>query len=372
MNDQKKYILIVDDNINNLEISATILKDEGYLISLAQDARSALKQLDRMIPDLILLDIMMPGMDGIELCRILKKNDKLADIPVVFLTAKNQPEDLAEGFKAGGVDYITKPFNREEMILRVKNHVDLADARKKLIEANRNRDILYSVIAHDIKSPLSSISISISALNEGYISPDSDDFREILSHLEKSTNETSMLLDNLLYWTKLKTGVIPFMPGKSDLKSLINESAELLSGNTENKNISVNINIEDDLTACFDDITMGAVFRNVILNSIKFTPAGGHINIEGAIESDKARISIKDNGVGISRDIIDKVFTRNEHHTSPGTDNESGSGLGSFIIKDFVHKNNGRLEIISEPGEGTDVRIFLPLKEGNGSTNTGN
>src|SRR5664279_390226 len=124
-----KYILIVDDNNKNLQLTASLLKDEGYLISVAQNAKDALLQLNEILPDLILLDIMMPGMDGLELCRLIKKNDKLCDIPVIFLTAKSQTEDLAEGFKAGGVDYINKPFNREELLIRVQTHIELASSR---------------------------------------------------------------------------------------------------------------------------------------------------------------------------------------------------------------------------------------------------
>ena len=108
MNDLIKYILIVDDNLKNLQLIAKVLKDEGYLISLAQDGKNALAQLQQLTPDLILLDVMMPEMDGYELCRQIKKDERLCDIPVIFLTAKTQTEDLAEGFSAGGVDYIYK------------------------------------------------------------------------------------------------------------------------------------------------------------------------------------------------------------------------------------------------------------------------
>ena len=180
MKNSGKFILIVDDNLKNLQLTATLLKGEGYLLSLAEDAGSALAQLESFVPDLILLDVMMPGIDGFELCRIIKKNEKFREIPVIFLTAKNQAEDLADGFNAGGVDYLSKPFNRLELLMRVKNHLELSHSRKKILEMNKTRDKLYSIIAHDIRSPFSSITLTVSAIANGYLEPDSEDFKEII------------------------------------------------------------------------------------------------------------------------------------------------------------------------------------------------
>ncbi|HEY4785580.1 MAG TPA: response regulator, partial [Bacteroidales bacterium] len=150
MDNKKDLILIVDDNLKNLEVLTKILKEEGFLISLAQDGGEALDQLNNITPDLILLDIMMPEMNGLEVCRRIKQNDKLKEIPVIFVTAKNQTEDLVEGFKAGGVDYISKPFQRDELLVRIKNHLELTGSRKRIIALNRTRDKIYSIIAHDI------------------------------------------------------------------------------------------------------------------------------------------------------------------------------------------------------------------------------
>jgi two-component system sensor histidine kinase/response regulator len=363
MTNSQKYILIVDDNIKNLQLTATILKDEGYLISLAQNADSALEQLGELIPDLILLDIMMPGMDGLELCRIIKKNDKLSDIPVIFLTARSQTEDLAEGFRAGGVDYINKPFNREELLIRVKNHIELASSRKKILEMNMVRDKLYSIIAHDIRSPFSSISLTLSAIANGVLDPGSDDFKEILIHLEKSASETTTLLDNLLEFTRLQSQTIPISPKYLSIYPVVMESIQLLKANADKKNIKITSDISEDIKAYFDEISIYAVFRNLIFNSIKFTPENGKIDISAITEENFARVRVTDTGIGISEELIKKIFVNNEHYTSPGTNREQGSGLGSFIIRDFINKNGGKLEIRSTPGEGTEMLVYLPLKE---------
>ncbi|HKK43055.1 MAG TPA: hybrid sensor histidine kinase/response regulator [Bacteroidales bacterium] len=363
MNNSGKHILIVDDNIKNLQITAKILKDEGYLISLAQDAKSALAQLDQLIPDMLLLDIMMPEMDGLELCRILKKDPRFTDIPVIFLTARTQTDDLEEGFNAGGVDYITKPFKRAELLTRVKNHIELAGSRNRIMHMNRTRDKLYSVIAHDIRSPLSSISLAISSLANGYLEPGTEEYDEIIHYLDRTATETQTLLDNLLSYTRMQDKEIAVAPEELELLPVIAECIQLLQANADNKKINIDVNIPEGLNAYFDEVTMQAVFRNMIFNSIKFTPDNGKVSISAVNAGDTVEIKVKDNGVGISKDLVEKIFVKNEHFTSPGTDSEHGSGLGSFIIKDFISRNSGTIDVKSTPGKGTEMIVVLPANK---------
>ena len=356
-----KYIMVVDDNLKNLQLAATILKDEGYLLSLAQDASSALSQIEHLIPDLILLDIMMPGIDGLELCRIIKKNKKLSEIPVIFLTAKNQIRDFCDAFAAGGVDYITKPFIREELLARAKNHIELGLSRKKILDMNRTRDKLYSIIAHDIRSPFSSISFTLNALETGIIKPDSLEFREIIKHLQKTANETSILLDDLLSWTRLQNQDIIIEPKLISIYFTIIDCVQLLQGNADNKKLTVNVDIQENIMAFVDEVSIQTVFRNLIFNAVKFTPEYGRIDITARINNDFVEVSVKDSGVGMSEEQINKVFRQNEHYTTSGTNNEQGSGLGSHIIIDFIDKNLGKLVVNSTPGYGTEILVFLPV-----------
>jgi two-component system, sensor histidine kinase and response regulator len=359
MKNSGDLLLIVDDNMLNLQLTAGILKEEGYLISLAQDGQAALSQLGHMLPDLILLDIMMPGIDGLEVCRRLKNDVRLREIPVIFLTAKKETEDLAEGFNVGGVDYITKPFNREELIIRVKNHLELSKSRKKIVEMNRTRDKLYSVIAHDIRSPFSNIVLTLSTLSGGYLDPVSKEFMEIIKNLEKSANETRILIDNLLDWTGLQSDTVILDTKMNSIYGVVDHCLHLLQGNLETKNIKVTLDIPADLTAFFDERSMKSVFRNIIYNAVKFTPSNGEISISGRIQSDNVIVSIIDTGVGMSPDLVKRIFIDNEHYSTPGTENEQGSGLGTFIIKDFVEKNGGTIEVKSIPNSGTIISVYL-------------
>ena len=359
MKNSGDLLLIVDDNMLNLQLTAGLLKEEGYLISLAQDGQAALSQLEHMLPDLILLDIMMPGMDGFEVCRILKKDPRLLEIPVIFLTAKKETEDLAEGFNVGGVDYITKPFIREELVVRVKNHLELSKSRKKVIEMNRTRDKLYSVIAHDIRSPFSNIVLTLNTLAGGFLDPASEDFMEIIKTLEKSANETRILIDNLLDWTRLQNDTLTIETKQDKIYPVISECLNLLKGDYNNKKIKVEVDIPEDLIAVFDGRSMKSVFRNIIFNAIKFTPVNGDISLKAIVAGKYVMISVTDTGVGMSPEVIRRIFVNNEHYSTRGTEDEMGSGFGTFIIKDFVERNGGKIEVSSIPGSGSKISVYL-------------
>lgn len=357
-----KHILIVDDNLKNLQVTAKILRDEKFLISLAQGGRDALLQLEQQIPDLVLLDIMMPEIDGLEVCRKIKENEKLNEIPIIFLTAMNQTEDLVEGFIAGGVDYITKPFRREELLIRVKNHLELAESRKKIIEMNKTRDKLYSIIAHDIYSPLSNLSMIIRAIADDVISPASEDFGKIITDLDKSTQSTITLLENLLKWANVQSDILLLTPKLLAIRPLIDECIQLLASNAHQKNITIKHNVSSNLQAYFDEVTIHTVFRNLIANAIKFTPENGTIEINSTLNNEYALISIKDNGVGMTETIINKIFEKHATYTSLGTNKEQGSGLGLMVVHDFVERNNGNLNVKSKLGEGTEIIVSLKLE----------
>ncbi len=355
-------ILIVDDVLMNLQITAQILKEEGYKFSLAQDGKSALNLLENETPDLILLDIMMPEMDGLEVCRIIKKDERLKEIPVIFITAFNQSDDLVEGFKAGGVDYISKPFNRDELLMRVKTHLELSLSKKMLIETIKTRDKLYSIIAHDIRSPFNNIIMLIESIAAGIINVSSKEFKEVIFHLEKSTRETGTLLDNLLDWTKLHIGKITLRPQNTHVLRIINDCIRLLEGNARYKNISIGKNIPVDLMAYFDEVTMHTIFRNIISNAIKFTPENGKIKIETNDTGSYISVIISDTGIGISNEVLSKIFDKNESYSSLGTKNEHGSGLGLQLVKDMVEQNNGTIRVESELDKGTTFIVNIPKK----------
>ncbi|MBI9062275.1 MAG: hybrid sensor histidine kinase/response regulator [Marinilabiliaceae bacterium] len=362
MNQEAPYILIVDDNLTNLKVTTGFLKDQGYRIGLAQSGAMALNQLDSNIPDLILLDIMMPEMDGLEVCRRIKKQMHLVAIPIIFLTAKTQTEDLVAAFQAGGVDYITKPFQKDELLARVKTHIDLSMARQRIEEMNKTRDKLYSIIAHDIKTPFSNIILMIDALQNNHIDPASQDFQEVITQLSDNTHNTLSLLKNLLTWTRFQTRMNDLQPAENNLSALVYETVYLLHPSAVNKKIAIESELPDTTLAWYDETTMHTVLRNLLSNALKFTPKGGHIQISITKQSDYQQLTIKDSGVGMSADTLRDIFDHHKPLSTPGTENEPGTGLGLMMIKDFVARNHGQIQIESQIDQGTEISILIPVK----------
>lgn len=360
-------ILTVDDNKENLKVVSNFLKNEGYQIALSVNADDAVKILEEHTIDLILLDVMMPGTDGFTLCRRLKEDQRFADIPVIFLTAKTDPDDLVEGFKAGGLDYITKPFNKEELLARVNNQISLAHARQEIIKQteeikkiNQTKDRLYSVIAHDIKSPFSNISMLISTLAEGYLQPGSEEYEEILQSINSSTQETYALLENLLQWTRSQTGTLERSPEPLSLEEIIAKATRFLGPHAKKKDISLTYDVPADLTIEADRNMMQSVFQNLINNALKFTNEGGQVTVTGKKQGDKVTVEVQDNGIGIAEENLKKLFDDKGQFTTRGTGDEKGSGLGLILVSDFVEKNYGTIDVKSKEGEGTSVIVTLP------------
>ncbi len=363
-------ILVVDDNKDNLKVVSKFLKKEGYQIALAINVEDALNILEDTPIDLVLLDVMMPGTDGFSFCRQIKKEKRFADLPVIFLTAKTDTSDLVEGFEAGGVDYITKPFQKKELIARVNNHIELTLAKKRIQEQaeeikkiNRTKDHLYSIIAHDIKSPFSNISMLISALAEGYLEVGSEEYEEILQSINQSTQETYSLLENLLQWTRSQTGDLEVNPETFNMKEVTGTAVRFSELNARNKQIDLQVEMKDNLPLHADRNMMQSVMQNLVGNAIKFTPEGGKVTIQGIQENDQVIVKIADTGVGISEENMKKLFTDRGQITTLGTNNEKGSGLGLLLAQSFVEQNGGKIKVESTPGEGTTLTLTFPKAE---------
>lgn len=361
-NNEKK-ILIIDDNPMNLLLTSKILEGFGYQTRVSESGKDGLMQIEKEVPSLILLDISMPDMDGYETCEEIKKNSKWSEIPIIFLTANTLTEDLVKGFEKGGVDYITKPFKSEELYVRVKTHLDLFESRNEVLKMNRQRDKLYSIIAHDIRSPLSGILQTVDAIDQGYFDPNSSDFREIIHHLKERTKETSTLLSSLLQWSRVKSDKFEMNPTESNVYVIVSSCIQLLNANAENKNISIHFDSDENAIAWCDEVSIHTVIRNLISNAIKFTNSNGSIWVRTKRNDCVLRIEIIDSGVGMAEETIKKIFEQNEHFTSTGTNNEQGTGLGLMIVKEFVEKNNGAIKVESVIGKGSTFVIELPVEK---------
>ncbi|MBN1791418.1 MAG: hybrid sensor histidine kinase/response regulator [Bacteroidales bacterium] len=363
MKTEEQSILIVDDVPKNIQLLGSILKEESYELEFATSGKEALEWLDSKQFDLVLLDIMMPEMDGFEVCRRIKENPATREVSVIFLTAKADFQSIIQGFETGAVDYITKPYNRKELLIRVKTHLTMQQQRKQLELSTAFEKKIFSIIGHDLRSPMGNIRTYIEAfllvnndLNENVIS--------LLKDLYLLSDNAFNLLENLLNWAKSQSGGIVCRPQTDNISMLIRNVLNLFAMQAESKKISLQFSGADVVNGFFDPELISVVIRNLVSNALKFTPHGGSITLNAyhQTESDQERlvVQVSDTGTGIPPEIVDNLLHKSIHFTTYGTDNEKGSGLGFQLCKEFVSLNSGHIWIESTPGEGSSFFVSLP------------
>ena len=311
---------------------------------------------------------MMPDINGFDTAVILKNDPETANVPIIFLTALNTPSDLVQGFKVGASDFLTKPFNKEELIVRVMQQISLVAARRIIMEQNEelrhtisNRDKMYSVIAHDLRSPMASIRMVLN-LFVSTVSPDmiGQELYDLIDKANRESEETHSLLDNLLKWTKSQTGRLNVVYQDFEINDVVLGVVDIFVIIAETKHIRLNCNLgTENLKVHADTDMLNTVIRNFLSNAIKFSNENSTIDITVARSGDFARISVRDHGVGISEDRIASLFSSGK--TTYGTKNEEGSGLGLQLCKDFAVKNGGDVEVESVHGEGSTFSVLVPL-----------
>ena len=361
-------ILIVDDVMSNVLLLKILLTNEKFQVCTANCGNACIEQARKEHPDLILLDVMMPDINGFDTAVIMKKDDELKDIPIIFLTALNTPQDLVKGFQVGASDFLTKPFNKEELIMRVMQQISLVAAKRIIEKQNKelkatlnNRDKMYSVIAHDLRSPMASIrmvlNLVVQSTSADTVGPE---LYTLLDQANRESEEVHDLLDNLLKWTKSQTGRLNVVLQDLDLNDIIPGVVEIFEMIAQTKHITLDLQkTEDPLKVHADNDMLKTVLRNFMSNAIKFSPENSTIQILMANEGDFARVSVKDQGVGIAADRLDTIFHKGE--TTYGTGGEEGSGLGLQLCQDFARKNGGDCYVESVEGQGSTFSFTVPL-----------
>ena len=363
-------ILIVDDVVSNVLLLKILLTNEKFQVCTANCGNACIEQAKKEHPDLILLDVMMPDISGFDTAVILKKDPETKDIPIIFLTALNTPADLVKGFQVGANDFLTKPFNKEELVMRVVQQISLVAAKRIIIQQNEelkrtisNRDKMYSVIAHDLRSPMASIRMVLN-LAVSVVSPDTvgEEIYGLLDKANRESEETHDLLDNLLKWTKSQTGRLNVVYQDMDLNEVVPGVVDIFITIAEMKKVKLQFIPNDDKFEVHADNDMiKTVIRNLISNAVKFSREDSSIEVFITRQDDFAKISIRDHGVGIAPERLDTLFHGGE--TTYGTSGEEGSGLGLQLCADFARKNGGDIMVESTLGEGSTFSCLIPLKK---------
>ncbi len=360
-------VLVVDDTPDNIQLISDILFEEGMSVTIARSGKQALKNVLVKLPDIILLDIAMPEMDGYEVCETLKKTPATANIPVIFLTAKTEAADVIKGFQVGAVDYVTKPFNIAELVARVHTHLELKRSRdiineqnEKLKQLDATKDKFFSILASDLKFPFRAmydlIRQSVNNIDKLQISEIKRTFLSLHSFSEKS----SVLLDKLHEWSQLLTEKTQFKPRRFDIDLVIKNNVELFKNSAKEKTINILYEKPHTQMVMADQNLTDSILKNLIQNAIKFTDNGGDIIISTKDDNDFVEVTVYDTGTGINPDVKALLFRSDTFLSTIGTAGEKGTGLGLIISKAYVEMQGGKIWVESMPGIGSDFKFTVP------------
>lgn len=371
INPSEYKILIVDDVMSNVLLLKVLLTNEKFAIATASNGRQALEQVEKENPDLVLLDVMMPDMSGFEVAQHLKSNPNTADIPIIFLTALNSTADIVKGFQVGANDFISKPFNKEELIIRVTHQISLVAAKRLILSKTEElqrtiagRDKLYSVIAHDLRSPMGSIKMVLNMLILNLPSEKiGAEMYELLTMANQTTEDVFSLLDSLLKWTKSQIGKLNVVYQDVDLVEVTDGVIEIFSMVASLKKIKIREMKPEKMMVNADIDMLKTVVRNLLSNAIKFSKENSEVLVKMEEVDGMAVVSVQDHGCGISEEGQKKLLHTDTHFSTFGTNNEEGSGLGLLLCKDFVVKNGGKLWFTSKEGEGSIFSFSIPVKK---------
>jgi two-component system, sensor histidine kinase and response regulator len=350
-------ILIVDDTPANLSVLTTMLQQYGYKVRPAISGDVAITAVNREKPDLILLDITMPGKNGYEVCEILKSSPDTRDIPIIFISALDAIDDKMKAFHVGGVDYITKPFHVEEVQARVNAHLQLQEQRRRIEELVTFKDEMMRVVSHDLKNPI--------GLILGYAEMMLEDEETDLNSLKKIHRGASTMLNlvtDLLDVARTESH-LPLDLQPENLLSVLKECIAYFEYASSQKNISLTLDeSQNNVIVHVDRPRLVQVLSNLMGNAIKYTPENGQVAVSIELLSENGvRVHVRDNGLGIPAQDVPHIFEKFYRVQAESHRKNEGTGLGLAIAHGIMEKHNGSIGVVSELGQGSDFYIDLPV-----------
>ena len=349
-------ILIVDDTPANLGVLVETLGAAGYQLMVAEDGEEALAQTARTRPDLILLDVMMPGIDGFETCRRLKAQAATREVPVLFMTALHETADKVKAFAAGGVDYITKPIEHEEALARVRTHLALRRLQRELEEQLRLKERFIRIAGHDLRNPLCLVLMSCELARRHGPSPDVEKY---LGNIRESATHMRRIIDTFLELrTNTAAGSGPARVDLSLLAAAIVRQHEQLA---ERKQIALVSELSDTLpTARADAGLVYQAITNFVSNGVKFTPPGGRVEVRIAVAAGRLRLEVQDTGPGVPAAERDGLFREHARLSPRPTAGEESHGVGLAIVKHLIESQGGTVGASFPPAGGSIFWFELP------------
>lgn len=362
-------ILLVDDCRITRTIISGKLKKHDFEILQASSGLEALETIKTVTPDLILLDVMMDGIDGMETCRRIKAQKEFAQVPIIFLSGKADKEHVVAGLSCGASDYITKPFDAGEAIARIKNHLKISQlslekekANQQLQQANAAKDKLLGVTSHDLKNPLSAIRGLGEYLASGQFGSLNEEQTEMINQIIDASNGMLDLVNDLLCLSVLEGNSCQPKLQENELSSFVYQLTKQMSVNAAKKNINLECH-EDPTLACFtqfDDRLIRRVVQNFVGNAIKFSPANTTISVRVYATESGFSVEVDDGGPGVPQDEQHKLFQEYGQTSVKTTGGESSTGLGLSICKKIVEAHQGTVGMKNLEPKGARFFFTLP------------
>ncbi|MFA6286064.1 MAG: hybrid sensor histidine kinase/response regulator [Opitutaceae bacterium] len=365
-----RKILLVDDDRLNLRILRGMLKGEGYELTEADSSEAALDLYEEFQPDLVLLDVLLPGMSGFDACRELRKRHGTQTAPVIFITAKQEAESVVEGFTAGGVDYIMKPFRQKEVVARIRTHLQirrLMSQQRALAEqlgrANAAKNKFLGMAAHDLRNPLASIRGLAEFLRDGTVGPLTPDQLELLDLIYQASQGMVTLVNDLLDVATIESGELKLEISPVALDELIEKSVALNGMEAARKNTRILFTRPASTPALsIDAAKIKQVVDNLLSNATKYSPPGSTVRVALCSLADGAStITVRDEGPGIPEGERDKLFKDFGRLSVQPTGGEKSTGLGLAICRKIVEAHRGTIVAENLPSRGCEFRVTLPV-----------
>jgi len=360
-------ILVVDDVAANLDLLCGILREQGHKVRAVPGGEQALTAATLLPPDLILLDIDMPGMDGFEVCRKLKDDPALRGIPVIFVTAMTDVRDKVRGFSLGAVDYITKPFQFEEVTARVSLHLELVRQRRRLQESlDRQRELellrdsLVHMLVHDLRAPLTLLSMSLELFGDDPAASPATGNHDELEIASNAVKRMILMVNSVLDVHQLEADKMQVRIARCDPAALVREVLDSVRPMAGDRSLT----LQEGPGALLADMDRELIFRtlsNLVVNALKFTPeTGGRIIVDVARVEGGVRLSVTDNGPGIPAEHHARIFEKFGQVANASSRKFFSTGLGLPFCRLAVQAHGGSIGVQSGTGRGSTFWFILP------------
>jgi two-component system, sensor histidine kinase and response regulator len=354
-------ILIVDDEQANIQVVGAMLSAAGYDLMIASTGKEAIERVRARTPDLVLLDILLPDMSGFDVCRAIHGARGIESVPIIFLSAANDKNTIVKALESGGVDYVTKPFSKAELIARVRSHIELKNTREECQGLLEKTERFLEIMAHDLRNWVGSANFSAHLIEEIGEIPEKG--KKLASNIRDSTSQALGFIDEYLANSREAHTTLELQHRVFDLHAIARASLSAHRAESRTKHITIELYpSEGEFKVRSDRVAVLRIIENLVTNAIKFSPAGSVVSVE--IASNPTTLTVRDQGPGFSTEDRKRLFAPYTRLSARPTAGEISTGLGLSIVKRLCDQLGIRIEVDS-PETGALIRLVFPEGKNN-------